>query len=245
MKTFKGIKIGGMQHKVFKLVLVFLILLAGTYAAVTVWHQNNLSEIVGRTGKEQQKAIADVSESTMKSVLDVSMTRITALQAYIADDLFGELRSDVLTLRSFAEILFNNSESVAPRTVPYPSKENEGIPSVQLIHELDSDPEHSKLLGIASNMSDIMLAMYGNSASMTSCFIGTADGNMVLVNKRPGVFSRMTARFSPAATPSRPGCGIRTGCSWCTRGRRPTTGTSSAAARRCSSPASTRTAACS
>ena len=188
MRTFKGIKIGGMQHKVFKLVLVFLILLAGTYAAVTVWHQNNLSEIVGRTGEEQQKAIADVSESSMKSVLDVSMTRITALQAYIADDLFGELRSDVLTLRSFAETLFNNSESVAPRTVPYPSKENEGIPSVQLIHELDSDPEHSKLLGIASNMSDIMLAVYGNSANMTSCFIGTADGNMILVNKRPGVF---------------------------------------------------------
>ena len=188
MKIIKGIKIGGLQQKIFNLMLVFILALIGTYVAVSTYQQKNLTKIVQQASEEQQASIVKVSEETMEAVLNATMQKSTALQAYIADDLFGDVRGDVQTLQTFATQLFMHSELFPGRSIDPPSVANEGIPSAQLIHEEGVDPENSELLGIVANMSEIMLARYQNSDKMSSCFIGTADGNMVLVNDRPGVF---------------------------------------------------------
>ena len=188
MKKINGITIGGLQQKVFNLVLIVILLLVGVYAAATIMYQNNLTKIVQEASEKQQDSIKTVSENTMKAVIDVSLKRTTALQAYIADDLFNDVEKEVLTLRKFASELFKHSEVFAMRMIDPPSAQNEGLPSAQLIHETGADPENSELLGLVSNMSEIMLAMYENSDKMSSIFVGTADGNMVLVNDRPGVF---------------------------------------------------------
>ncbi len=188
MRIIRGIKIGGLQNKIFNLVLIFILLLMGVYSAVTAWHQRNLSTIVEDAGALQQQSIVDVSQETMEAVLDTSMRRITGLQAYIADDLFGDVRTDVMTLQAFATELFENAGSFTPRYVFIPSAVNEGVPSAQLIHEDGVNPQNSHSLGLMANMSEVMLAMYQNSDAMSSCFVGTADGNMILVNDRPGVF---------------------------------------------------------
>ena len=188
MKIIKGIKIGGLQQKIFNLMLIFMLALIGAYTAVSVYQQNNLSKTVEKANVEQHISITMVSEETMEGVLNATVQKSTALQAYIANDLFGDVRSDVQTLQAFATQLFEHSELFPARSVEAPSLANKGIPSVQLIHENGVDPENSPLLGIAGNMSEILLAMYQNSDKMSSCFIGTADGNMVLVNDRPEVF---------------------------------------------------------
>ncbi len=188
MKIIKGLKLGGLQQKIFNLVLVFILILIGVYAAVSVWHQRNLTQIVQEAAVQQQDSITEVSEQTMETVLRLSMTQITALQGYIADDLFSDVRTDVLTLQAFAGELFENRDLFPPRTVEPPASAMDGKPSVMLICSEDADPSTSELLGLVGNMGEIMLSMYEASGKLSSVFIGTADGNMVLVNDRAGAY---------------------------------------------------------
>ncbi|MBQ1848876.1 MAG: cache and HAMP domain-containing protein, partial [Lachnospiraceae bacterium] len=189
MKIIKGwFKIGGLQQKIFNLVLISILLLIGAYVAVTAWHSKNLANVVQEASGRQQDSIIMVSEQTMKSVVDSSMAKTTALQAYIADDLFADVKSDVLSLQSFATELFKHADSLPAARVAPPMNAQEGTACAQRVSEEGADPTESELLGIVANMSDFMISMYENSDKMSSCFIGTADGHMVLVNDRPRTF---------------------------------------------------------
>ena len=61
MKIIKGIKIGGLQQKIFNLMLIFILLLVGAYVAVSVWQQRSLTNIVQESGARQQESITAVS----------------------------------------------------------------------------------------------------------------------------------------------------------------------------------------
>jgi len=188
MKIIRGIKFGGLQQKVFNLMLIFIIALVGAFVAVSIYQQNHLADIVERASGEQQAAITQVSEQTMEAVLAASMTRTTALQAYIAGDLFGDVKSDVQTLRAFATELFENAGSFSPYPFSPPQKENDGIPSAQVLHETGVDPDGSEALGLVANMSEIMVSMFQSSDNLNSCFVATTDGNILFVNDRAGMY---------------------------------------------------------
>ena len=188
MKIIKGIKIGGLQQKIFNLMLFFLLALIGAFLAISAYQQKNLTRTVQDANDRQQKSIETVSEETMQAVLNSTMTQTTALQAYIADDLFSQIRSDVLTLQTFATELFTHSESFNDHPIEPPSAQNDGTPTAQLIHEQGVDPSQSQTLGLVAHMSEIMVAMYESTDTISSVYVATADGNMVLVNDRPGTF---------------------------------------------------------
>ena len=205
MRTlFNKIRIGGLQQKIFSLVLITVLVLVGTFAGVSAYQQHELKQVVQRANLEQQASIEAISQQTMADTLDSLISRTTALQAYIADELFADVRADVLTLQTFASQLFIHEDSFSPETVAPPSNENEGVPSAQLISEEGADPASSSLLGTVAHMKEIMLAMYGNSDRMSSVFVGTADGHMVLVNDRPGVFLSEDGSAKPLNVRERP-----------------------------------------
>ena len=186
MRIIRGIKIGGLQQKIFNLMLIFIITLIGAYAAVSVYQQKNLSAVVQETSSRQQDAIKAVSEETMSSVLETSMSRTTALQAYIANDLFVDVQTEVEILRTFAGELFANEESFSTHPFSPPLMENDGRPSVYVLHEPGADPQDSQLLGLTANMSEILMASFTSSDKLSGCFVGTADGNLLAVNDRAG-----------------------------------------------------------
>ena len=188
MKIINGIKIGGLQQKIFNLMLIFILALVGAYVAVSVWQQRDLADIVQESGARQQESIIDVSEETMEAVLSAAMTQSTALQAYIADDLFGDVRTDVLTLQAFATELFEHADDFSAHPVYAPSAVDDGTASVQVLHEPGADPENSETLGLVSNMGEIMLAMFEASDKLSGCFVGTTDGNLLFVNDRSGSY---------------------------------------------------------
>ena len=188
MKIIHGIKIGGLQQKIFNLMLIVILALVGAFAAVSIYQQKNLTHIVEEANTEQQTAITAVSEATMEGVLESTMAKTTALQAYIAGDLFGDVKTDVLTLQSFAAELFAHAELFSPHPFAYPDRANDGIPSVQIQHEAGVDPYRSEALGLAANMSEIMLSMFTNSDRLSSCFIATTDGCILYVDDRAGAY---------------------------------------------------------
>jgi len=188
MKNFFGIKIGGLQQKIFNLMLIFIAALIAVYVSVSMFQQNSLTSVVEDASKKQQESITAVSEHTMEMTAAASMTKTTALQAYIADDLFSDVKSDVLTLQSFAAQLFAHSEMFSAHAFYPPDKSNDGVPSVQMQHEKGVDPSSSTALGLAANMSEIMLSMFESSDKLSSCFVATPDGCILFVDDRAGAY---------------------------------------------------------
>lgn len=188
MRFIHGIKFGGLHQKIFNLMLIFIVALVGVYLAVSVFQQKELSAVVEQASVKQQDSIAEVSEKTMETAVSASLIKTTALQAYIADDLFSDVRTDVLTLQSFASELFSHAEAFSPHPFSPPVRSNDGIPSVQMQHETGVDPYSSESLGLAANMSEIMLSMFKNSDRLSSCFVATSDGNILFVDDRAGSY---------------------------------------------------------
>ncbi len=195
MRKLFGIKIGGLQFKIFTLILLFIAALISVYVAISIYQQNNLSNVVQDAGDKQKSAITSVSENTMQVVLDSSMSRMTGLQAYIADDLFADVQTDVLTLRALAEEIFAHADSFEPRQVYLPDAANDGIPSVQMMHEEGVDPAESEALGLVANMSEVMLAMFESSNKLSSCFVATTDGCIIFVDDRAGSYFSETGEL--------------------------------------------------
>ena len=184
MKIIHGIKIGGLQQKIFNLMLIVVLALIGAFTAVSIYQQKNLTHIVEEANTEQQTAITAVSEATMEGVLASTMAKTTALQAYIAGDLFGDVKTDVQTFQTFATELFANAEMFPPHPFSPPLAEKDGVPSVYVLHEPGVDPQDSQMLGLAANMSEILLARFASSDKLSGCFVGTADGNLLAVSNR-------------------------------------------------------------
>ncbi len=188
MRFIYGIKLGGLQQKIFNLMLIFIAALIGLYVTVSVVQQGDLKKVVEQASAEQQESIKSVSENTMQLTISATMAKMTALQTYIANDLFGDVKSDVLTLQSFATQLFEHEEVFSPHPYYPPIKENDGIASAQMQHEAKVDPAGSKSLGLVANMSEIMISMFESSDKLNSCFVATADGCIIFVDDRAGSY---------------------------------------------------------
>ena len=134
-----GITFGGLQQKIFNLVLIFVIIIGIVVGGVSFYQYNLITGLVSSTNEEQQESIAAISSQTMSQVIDSSMTKSNALQAYIAEDLFGNLKSNVVTLQTLAAGLFEHKESFEPHTFSIPDPANEGTPAAQVLYEKDVD----------------------------------------------------------------------------------------------------------
>ena len=149
-----GLTFGGLEQKILNLVLIFMLAIVGAFTAVSIYQVNRLNNIVSDASSQQQGAIQKVSGDTMHQVIAGSMTKTNALQAYIADDMFLDIKTDVSMLQSLATGLFED-----------------GV-----------DYTKSEYLGVAAHMSDTMIAMCERSEYLQNCFIGLADGTLICVD---------------------------------------------------------------
>ena len=95
MRRVKNLVIGGIQSKVFNLILVTVILLTAAFTAVSVYHNNMLANLAAESGEKQKTAISDITDSVMKTVVEQSMGRATELESYLADEMFHGLQTRV------------------------------------------------------------------------------------------------------------------------------------------------------
>ncbi len=199
-----GITLGGLQQKIVNLILFFLIITVGVIALLSFIQYRQLRKVVVDTNEAQKSSIIDISESTIDTVLDTTMTQTISLQAYIADTLFKDVSSDIKTLQTFATKLLENADSFEAKTILPPDASADGTPTVQLLHADGVDPADSVLLASLSNMGEIMLPMFQNYDHLDSCFIGTADGCFILADDHSGANfdeNGKVAAFDPCSRP--------------------------------------------
>ena len=188
MKKIKNLVIGGIENKIFNLVLVTTILIVAVYTVVISYQAKNLHNLVAETNAKQKETIAGISESTMDSVVTNTLTNDTLMKATIADNVFQEVANNVRIMGDYAQVLFEKPDSVSPGNAARPDASMDGKVSVQLLSAegVDlSDPDLSAKLGLISNMSGVLETLY-NHSSLDSCFIGLPDGVFLIADDRAG-----------------------------------------------------------
>ena len=183
-----GITLGGLQQKIFNLVLISILAVIAVFACVSVYQSKYLTKVVKNAENKQQKSITNVSQQTMDSVIDHSLVSSTAMQAYIANDVFSEVRSNIKTLRSMAESVFGNSGMYGRVDIPDPDPSLDGTPTVSKLVAAGVDPDSSYALGLAGNLKDVLLSVYTSSDRLRSCFIATPDGTIIFASDRSGAY---------------------------------------------------------
>ncbi len=183
MKTLFGIKIGGLKHKILRLVLILFLSIICCISFVSLYKSKHLSSLVSSTREEQQAALGAVSTDAIHQVIDNSMTRTNEMQAYIADDMFDDISGDVMTLQSLAEGMFSshNSYEPIPFSPPDPSLDGE-ITAQVLWDDTVEDYRDSVYLSTAARMSNTMIAMCSSSYYMDNCYIGFEDGTSICID---------------------------------------------------------------
>ena len=184
MKKYKYITFGGIQQKIFNLVLIMLVLVMAAYTATIVYQMHNLTSLVSDTGEKQKGAITAIADQTMDAVIAGSLSTQTRLQAYIADDLFADTADAVGTLAEYARMLFEAPQRYPAREAALPDAALDGTGSVQLLTEAGvdpSDPAIAEKIGLIGNLSEHMLSLYAH-AEVDSCYVALPEGVMLLVD---------------------------------------------------------------
>ena len=188
MKKYKNLVIGGIQQKVFNLMLVTVILLVAAYTAVIVYQVVNLKKLTAETNLRQKEAIAEISGTTMDAVVADSLASRTEMSAKLADDLFAKLASTVRILADSAEDLLQSPELYPARPFALPDASLDGTITMQLVGEtggMPGDPATLEKLGLLANLSDLMTALYRN-AGTSSVYIAVPEGYMLCVDDKSG-----------------------------------------------------------
>ena len=185
MKKWLWFKFGGLQHKILNLVLIVFIAAIGCIFVVSVTRSKELTEIVNSTREKQQTVIKERSTEVLMQSIEAAMTKTNALQAYIADDMFSDIKSDVMTLRFLAEGIFENKNSFEDIPLELPDPARAGEYTGQILGEEGVDFTKSELLKTAVHMGGTMTAMCTNTDYMYNCYIGLADGTFYMIDPHP------------------------------------------------------------
>ena len=65
MKRFKNLVIGGIQNKVFNLILLTVILLTAAFSAVSLYHANMLEQLALESNQKMLAAIQEKTEAVI------------------------------------------------------------------------------------------------------------------------------------------------------------------------------------
>ena len=162
MKKIKNLVIGGIQNKIFNLVLFAIVLIVAVYTAVFLWQYKALRTLVEETNADQKESITRLSDSTMHSVIENSLVSGTKMRTEFADNLFQELRGNVMMTAEYAGTLFADPDSVPAAEAFRPDPDLDGRVSVQLVTAEGVDieePAVARKIGLIANMSGMMSAM--------------------------------------------------------------------------------------
>ena len=187
MRKFGRITIGGIQQKIFNLVLLMILIVAAAYTGVVLYQIKKTNDLVEEAAAKQKSAVTSISDETMKTVIESSLSEITGREARIADDMFKDTVDVVKILGDYTEKLFKEPGKYPKIMVKGPDASLDGKSSIQL---LTSDGVDMSEKGVAykvallGNLSELMTQLYKN-AEVDSCYVAIPEGAMVLIDDHP------------------------------------------------------------
>ena len=185
MRKFKNLVIGGIESKIFNLIVITVVLLATAFLLVSTNRTSMLSQLTTETSMRQQEATSEIISETMSQVTRLSMERTTGMEAEIVDEMFRDIRARVTLVADYAEKVFADPDSFPAKPYSGPDASLNGQLVAQMIMADDVDPEDPAVIGRAgllANLSDLMISLCDATGS-DNIFVGTEEGLFLSVNK--------------------------------------------------------------
>ncbi len=189
MKKFKNLVIGGIENKIFNLVLITTVLIMTVYLCVILFQSHRLTELVSQTNARQKESISQITSETMNGVLKNSMGKSTKLEADSADSVFKELKSKVTMISDYAAKLYSDPGSYPSVPASLPDAKNEGKTSTQIVYAKNTDINSasvSREIAMLGNLNDMLESMYNSSEQINSFFIASPQGFALITDDRAG-----------------------------------------------------------
>ena len=201
LKKFKNLVIGGIENKIFNLILITGILITAAFIAVTAYQYNTLVNLTTETNGRQQTTMTAMTDELMDQVVNNTLSQRTELEAYIADEMFGDLAAQVMMLEEYAGKLIRGEIEVSSAAYATPDPAKDGVTTAQLILKRGVNAGSLKeKLGLVANMSELMISLFDMSEQTNSCFIALPEGALLVADDRSAGNSRRT-EASPTLTP--------------------------------------------
>ena len=185
MKKVRNLVIGGIENKVFNLILATVFLTAAAFMAGYLYQSSMLAKLSAETSSRQLESITEITGSVMDSVVEQSMDQLTEKEAEITDELFNGLKNRVEMLSDYAGKLFSDPENAPRAAYSQPDPARNGEVTAQLILADDVDAEEiADKIAVAANMSDMMVSLFGASEETNSCFVALPEGAFLVTDDR-------------------------------------------------------------
>ena len=185
MKRFKNLVIGGIQNKIFNLILLTVLLIGVVSIPISNWHTGMLSRLTEETGIKQQESMSEITGSVIDQVIRTNMDRITERDSQLADQIFQNLKTQVTIMGEYAENLYSVGTSAENGAIlSGPNAAEQGTLCAKLLMAEGADPEEeetSKTISLLSQMSDVMVKIC-RAYEASNCYIGTPEGVTLMVD---------------------------------------------------------------
>jgi len=178
MKRFGNFTFGGIQSKVFNLILYTVLLLTAAFMALSLYQNNTLTQLAAEFSQKQQESIGDITGQVMDAVVNQSLERSNRTEAAIVDAMFTDEARRVMFLADYAAKLFAHPEEYDPKPYHGPRAEDDGTWAAKVIYAPGVDPEDPAIqakLGLVANLSEIMISLCP-SYEAASMYIGMPEG---------------------------------------------------------------------
>ena len=178
MKKFKNITFGGIQSKVFNLILYTVLLLTAVFLAVSVYQNNTLAQLAAESSRQQQEAIGEITGQVMDAVVEQSLARSSRTDAEIADAMFDAAAQRVTFVADCATKLLAHPEHYASAAYAGPNPADDGAWTAKVIYAdgVDADdPALAAKLGLMANLSEAMISLCP-AVGASTIYIGLPEG---------------------------------------------------------------------
>ena len=160
LKKFRNLVIGGIESKIFLLILVAMLLVAGVFLAVTQTQNNMLAKLTEETNEKQLSSMTGTTAEVIDTVIESNLDRITGLEAEVTDGMFRDVTVRVKMMGDYGKKLLEEADSVPrmPYERPDPSKDGELFVKA-LFEDGVKEEDVADKLGVIANMSDMMVSL--------------------------------------------------------------------------------------
>ena len=187
MKKYRNITIGGIENKVFNLVLVTILLIMAVLTVATILQSNQLTAQVEETSEKQRAAVTTEVNSVMDAVIRQTMDQLMVKEAETTDALFDGVRKQVTILGMYAQTVLSSPENFPAHPWSLPDPANDGRSSAMVICAGDVSLEDEKVrsrLDLAANLSDMMIDLR-DTFGIDSIYIGFPERTFLSVSDSP------------------------------------------------------------
>ncbi len=184
MRKFKNLVIGGIQNKIFNLILLTVILLVAAFTIIMLYQGSMLRSLSQDTYAKQDRTVSDATAAVLDEAVRASMQNSTMQNAMLTNELFDDLKLRVSLIGSYAEKILRDPDSVPPAEVHEPNKDDDGKLTAMVLYANDeaaNDPVLAEKLHVAANLTDMMIAVC-NASGTNNAYIALPDGATITVN---------------------------------------------------------------